>query len=533
LQILYTLVGKRGSGAKEIVEMGTDRTQAKAIVRGDVELPYSPACEEKARRIVPKAVNTPREIVSNAFYLTASHAVTCLLGLAVTTSLTRYLGPAEYGDLTLAYAYLGLFTSLVDAGLSLTLIREASQSPSRLGHIVGNGMMLRGVLTVGGYLLASAIIPLLGYDLAALRLFKLAILILLLSPFSVPRLVFLVAQRIKLVAVLDTIGQLVNTALVLSVVLSRYGRGGHILLVQLVATAVGQCFYLVYGRRLLTQPISLSVDWQLWRLLLSRSWPLAVSGILYALEVHVNRLIVGRVLGNVDGGAYTVAVNLTTAFSFLPILYFSSAYPLLAQYYVADPDRFCWLYRFSFRAMMVIALPMALLASLTGREIIALYAGAAYLSATPLFIALAWMQVLQFAGAVLYYTVLAAGQQRLFPLVSIARVSVCIGLHALLLPWLGLVGAAFATLAMYGVSFGIYGLLKATRSYVLDWLRSALRPGLALLILAVFLIATRLPWLVAWFSGLALYCLLLILLRSVSRGDVQFIRHALGRFRAD
>ena len=453
---------------------------------------------------------SPREtFAGNAIYLIASQVITRLLGLGVTMILTRHLGPDKYGDLTLAYAYWNLFAGLIEAGLDLTIIREASQDPDQLAELVGNGILLRGLFALSSALIALALVPFIGYDPTRTRLLRLAVLLLLFSPFAVSRTIFLVTLKIKRVAVLDVIGQLVNAAFVISLVLVSNCRSSHVLLMKIAGLAFTQCLYLVYGRRLLSQPISFRPDWQLWGDLLRKTAPLAIAGAFHAMQAQVSRLLVGRILSPSEGGQYTIAMSLSTTLSFLPTLYCSSIYPLLSCYHRSDQARFRQLYRSGFKTVMTIALPLALLTSLTATEIITLYAGEAYLPATSLFAALAWTMVPQFAGPVLYYTVLSAGQQQFFSWASAISLLVRVGLYGLLLPRLGIIGAAFAVWAMYSISFGIYGVLKATRIYVIDWFHSMLRPGIAVLITAVLLVILRPPWLVTWGLGLAAYMLLL------------------------
>ncbi len=460
---------------------------------------------------------------SNAFSLIAGQIVTRLLGLGMTMILTRHLGPDKYGDLTLAYAYWNLFAGLIEAGLDLTIIREASQNPACLGQLVGNGILLRGLFALSSTLLAIVLVPFLGYDPTRTRLLRLAALLLLFSPFAVSRTIFLVTLKIKLVAVLDVIGQLINTAFVISLVLIGNYQTYHVLLMKIAGLAFSQCLYLVYGRRLISQPISFRPDWRLWGVLLKKTAPLAIAGAFHAIQAHVSRLLVGRMLTPGEGGHYTVAMNLSTTLSFLPTLYCSSIYPLLSRYHQSDQVKFRQLYRSGFKTVMVIALPLALLMSLTAEEIITLYAGKAYLPTTSLFVALAWTMVPQFAGSVLYYTVLAAGQQQFFAWISAAALIVRVGLYSLLLPRWSIIGAAFAVWAMYGVRFGIYGVLKATRTYVIDWFHSILRPGAALLITAALLVIFRPSWLTTWIVGLGVYTFLLSLLQNVGRRDVEHI----------
>jgi len=474
-------------------------------------------------------LTTSRDIARNTFYLASSHIVTRLLGLLVTMVLMRYLGLGNYGELTLAYAYLGLFSTLIDAGLDLTLIRTANQLPDRLGDLLGNGFLLRGLLAAAGYLLAAALLPFWGYPSQIVHLLRLALLMLLLLPLIMPRLALLVTQQIRLAAALDVIVQLVNTVFILCAVRFGQGSGAPVLIAQIAAFVIASPIYFAYTRRFLPRPLSFRIDFQLWRRLLVQSWPLAISGMLYVFQIQVTRLLVGRMLSATEGGWYTAAYNLATSLSALPVIYFSSVYPLLAKYYLTDVGKFRWLYQLSFKAMMMFFLPFVILISLTSRQVMTLYAGVDYLPAASLLIGLVWIEAFQFASVVLYYTILAAGQQRVLPWVASVLAVVRVGLNVILLPRIGLAGTVVAGLAMYGAAFIIYGFMLVTRSYVLDWLRSLWQPGAAALILAVLILITRPTGIVTWVGGLTVYGLLLVVLRAVKAGDVSFVRGLIGR----
>jgi O-antigen/teichoic acid export membrane protein len=470
---------------------------------------------------------TPYQIAGNTLYLIVAQAVARGLGLATAMILTRHLGPAGYGDLTLAYAYWSLFATLVEAGLELTLIREASQHPDRAGRLLGTGILLRGLLGIAGYLLAMAILPGLGYDSAAMHLCRVALLMLFLSPTAISRLFFLITLEIKRLAVLEVLGQLIHTALVLVLILLGISSGGQLILAQFTAMAVAQGLYFAYGRHLLPVPICFKIDWPLWKMLLRRTWPLAIAGALYTVQIQVSRLMVGRTLNSADGGHYTVAVSLAAALGFLPSLYFTSIYPLLSRSFVQDREEFRRLVQYSFGVMMAISLPVALLVTLTGQTIITLYAGAEYLDATPLLVALIWIQVLHFGSTVLYHAILAAGQQRILLWAAVVLTAVRLGAFAFLLPRLGLLAAAYATLAMYVVGLILYGVLDVTRVYVVDWIHRVVRPAAGLCIPAVLAIVVHPPDVALWVGGLAVYALTLSLVCGGWFGDRSWLRKIL------
>ena len=449
----------------------------------------------------------------------SSHVLINLVGLVTTMLTVRALGPAEYGDLTFVLAYLGFCLTLTESSLSLTIMRKASQAPSQLGDLLGNGLVLQGVLAIVVFGVGTAVSPLLGYNPTVTRLLRLSLLILLLSPFSLFRLIFLVTQKIKLLAVLDLVVQLSGFLLTLLVIRANLAHATSILWVQ-VANATLTAIYYLYSRHHLSL-FTFRLNWQVCSTLIRDAWPLSMTTLLLAVQIHIGRLIIGHQLSNTEGGYYATATRLAFAIQFIPTAYFASVYPLLAHYHLDDFTKFRWLYRLSYKSLMIFILPIALLATLTSRALISFYAGFAYLNAAPLFAWFIWLQVFHYAGLTLYYMMLAANQHTYFPKLSIIQTILHVAILQWLLPRIGLTGSALTVMLVHLILFSIYILIKDTRQYIWDWLYELSRPLLAIIILGIILTNLHLSPLLIWLVGLSLYGFLLFILGGMSWLDRQ------------
>src|SRR5262249_40074236 len=69
----------------------------------------------------------------------------------------RYLGPAIYGDLTAANAFLYVPTVLAEVGLSMIVVREISADESSTEDVVGGSLPLRAVIAVATVMLSLLI----------------------------------------------------------------------------------------------------------------------------------------------------------------------------------------------------------------------------------------------------------------------------------------------------------------------------------------------------------------------------------------
>lgn len=431
-----------------------------------------------------------------------------VVGFAGVVLMTRILGVAEYGRLAVAYAYWGLFALVAEAGLEVTIIREVGAAHAQVTQYIGNAMLLRGVYCAGLYLLALAILPMLDYDPHTADLARMALLMLFCSPLVLTRTVMLVGLEIPVVARLDMIAQLLTVVAVV-MALGTGGQAMQILQWQLGATLLAQVGYIQAAWRRLPTPRTFHIDWHLWRLLIRHAMPILITSLLTQAQIHTTRLIIAYMLQPNDVAIYSVANNLTLSVNMLSSLYFSVAYPHLIRQANVSPQAYERLARNSFRLMLTMAMPLSLLIALSSSALIVIYAGANFLAAAPLLTVMAFSIVGYFMSATLYHLLLAAGQQRILPWVALVLAGVQTGLLVLLLPRVGGIGAAVATLAMYGVSLLIYLAIPTSRSSVLLGLREVVRPALATLLVAAWALLAQPRSLLLWVIGPIIYGLTL------------------------
>ena len=105
-----------------------------------------------------------RRVASNTAVQIAGKGAVLLMAAASIAVLTRYLGPGDYGRFTLALMYVQLFAVLADAGLFMTVVRDISKRPERTEELVGNTLVLRGLLWFAVIALAGLVSLALPYS---------------------------------------------------------------------------------------------------------------------------------------------------------------------------------------------------------------------------------------------------------------------------------------------------------------------------------------------------------------------------------
>lgn len=86
-----------------------------------------------------------RAILANSGWLLADRVIRMTLGVFVGAWVARYLGPASFGELAYAIAYIALFQTVATLGLDGVVVRDISRNVDSAGEVLGTAFVLRAV----------------------------------------------------------------------------------------------------------------------------------------------------------------------------------------------------------------------------------------------------------------------------------------------------------------------------------------------------------------------------------------------------
>ncbi|HYR27037.1 MAG TPA: oligosaccharide flippase family protein, partial [Thermoanaerobaculia bacterium] len=202
-----------------------------------------------------------------------------------------------------------------------------------------------------------------------------------------------------------------------------------------------------------------------WAELFRFSLGMYANNVIWLLILKVDQFIVRGFAGDYALGLYAVAAGLAESFRNLPSLIGSVVFPYVVQ--MPESERKPFLSRVAAQTLWISLVLAIVLAAAAGPLVTLLYgeeyAGAAT-SAGLLFIAIALLST----GDLLGYHFIAAGRPTVITAVSAASLILNVALNFALVPYLGIAGAAVASVAAYGaVSLAIAWLLRAREGYTL------------------------------------------------------------------
>jgi len=373
-----------------------------------------------------------------------------LMSFIVGIWIARYLGPKNYGVLNCAISFAGLFGFISTLGIDAVLNRELVRSPERRDSLLGTGFYFK----LGGGLLAfiSAIvaISLTNADYLVKTLVLAFSFSFIFQAINVISIFFQAEVKAKKNVQAQLIATLISSVLKVIVIVTGRGVFWLVLIYALDSAWQGLILLRLYqntGLRIKQWKLDRLLARQLW----TSAWPLMLSGAAIFIYTRIDQVMVEYFLGTKAVGYYAVAVKLTEVWGIIPGVVCASLFPAIINAKKTDAEsyrrRLKNLYILLISAALIIALIMTGLAP----YLIRLLFGADYLPSIGLLQIYVWSNIGLFWGWALSQYLMSENLSRIIFIVNFTAMLLNIALNLILIPWIGLNGAAIATLISYSI----------------------------------------------------------------------------------
>jgi len=469
-----------------------------------------------------------RRIAGNTGVIIAGKALGLGLSLAIVFQLTGRLSVAEFGQYNFVFFYVGMFSVLVEMGMSPILVREMARDRQRAGEILGTGVLIKIVLALLSFAGALVVLPAVTLDRLVWRL----VFILGWQLFSYPLLTCVNIFKLELRMVYPTGLDLLRNGIYLAGVWYVL-RTPSLGLAHLMALAVMLSFavaVVLYGLSRRYVDIRFRYRPELARRLVKASVPLGLSQLAIICYYRVDTMMLLRMKGEEALGYYALAVKVAEVFSYLPAAFMVSVYPYLSRFWEESREKFLEATELSGRALLAVGLPVGIMGSLFAAQIVSVVPGAYGPSAASLRF-LIWAEVFIFLNTALYNVLNAMNQERWNLWTTLVMLAGNVALNLALIPRYSHPGASFATLVTEALGFvflaGVMLKLVGFRLKLGRLARIVLAGGILALALWVGFHQRPLAFaraLLVMFLGSVAYAVLLYVLKVI---DVREIRNLL------
>ncbi|WP_298690865.1 flippase [uncultured Sulfuricurvum sp.] len=402
----------------------------------------------------------------NTSWLFGEKILRMIVGLFVGVWVARYLGPEQFGLFSYAQSFVGLFVVIATLGLDSIIIRELVHDERHKDALLGTAFWLKLIGAILVLITLAIAVNFTSNDTYTNSLVFIIASATIFQCFNVIDFYYQAKVLGKYIVYSNVISLLVSSIVKIALILIKAPLIAFAWAIAFdsIVLAMGYLFFYLKNHSLFTIQ-HLTFNKNIAFSLLKDSWPLILSGMVIAVYMRIDQVMIKEMLGNEAVGQYAAAVRISEAWYFVPMVIASSVFPAIINAKKISEElyyaRLQQLYNFMVWLSIAIAFPLTFLSD----WIINLLYGEQYNQAGSVLMIHIWTGVFVFLGVASGKWYVSENLQKLAFSRTFYGVIVNILLNILMIPKFGIYGAAIATLISQAVASYIADLFsKKTRN---------------------------------------------------------------------
>lgn len=440
----------------------------------------------------------------DAAYLFLARIISAGTTVALLSLVGHLRGGDDFGLVATGLAVGALLAAATDAGTSSLLVREGARDHRTIGPLLGALVVWRLLaLVVATTLLWVLLNWLVPYRAAAVLLVAIGLAIQQFAEMT--RAAFIALQRMGLASIhsmLENIIWLLMAASLVALGIRLEVVFAAALGVMLASTAAG--FILIAART----DIHMSIPGRAtWSTIVQKAAPFAAFVFIGVGYSRVDTLLVGALIpakSLLTAGSYFAATRLLAALEYLPDAVGRAYYPRLARAHTSGPTAFADILVPAARFLLVVAVPIPAVLAYVGPTMMSLLFGPDVMTLSWLIIPLALVLPMRYLGYLFGLALTSSDNQGRRVMAAASALTLIVGIDALMLPAIGVVGAVVGFLVASAVVFGVYAV-SVIRAY-----GTLALPRVAVISIGAAAAGFGLAWPVASVAGGALSAVIVI-----------------------
>lgn len=462
-----------------------------------------------------------RRITKNILFVFSGDVFSRVLGFFATIWLARVLGTHGFGEVSFAFTFLGYALLFVDPGLSSLGTREVAKTPLLSRGYIGRIIPLRFILAITAFI----IITVLTFLIPAMAEVGPIIILYCLSLFPYALSVewfFRGIEEMKYIGISAVIAYSFYLLPLLVFVKSPEDINfvpffwfiGGVLSISFLALAAKR------KRELKIENLQLEITgWGLMR----RALPIGIGTVMTQIYFNFDITMLGFMKGVEEAGLYTAAYKLLMFLLLIDRVFSMVVLPLISRYYRESKERLEGILSFAAKAVIAFVLPISAAGTVLALPIMRLIYGEGYTPASFAFQIVIWTLTITTIGSIYTQGLIASGNEKKYAVAMVTGTVANIVLNVIMIPILGIIGAAMATVCSEIVMI-LFMRHVFNRIVKVQILPHIIRPAFASAVMCISLYFLRMLNVVLLvFIGASIYILFLYITGGITRDDIGFI----------
>ncbi len=267
--------------------------------------------------------------LKNTSWLLVEKALRLVVGLFIGVWVARYLGPAQFGLLNYAQAFVALFSAIATLELDGIVIREIAKDESKKGELIGTAFWLKVMGAIATFIILAIVINFTSNDNFTNLLIFIIASSTIFQSLNVIDMYFQAKVLVKYIALANSISLLISSIVKVILILAKAPLiyfAVSVLFDSLIL-ALGYIYFYFKNMGFFLKNLHFKKDSA--TALLRDSWPLVLSGIVIMIYMRIDQVMIQNMLGSEATGIYSAAVRISEAWYFIPMVITSSLFPAI------------------------------------------------------------------------------------------------------------------------------------------------------------------------------------------------------------
>ena len=394
-----------------------------------------------------------------------------VISFIATAYIARTLGPSNYGELSYAISFVGIFSFFASLGLDQVLHRDLIKYPEKKNEYLGSAISLRVLASFFAiiFCLFWAII-LSPKDISFLLIFIISFTHIL-GSFQLLSYEFQANAESKYPSIL--LIATVFTLSILKILVAVFDKGViYLSLIILLEPILYSLGYMYLKKKFYKDLSKIRFNATIARSLFKDSFPLIFASAFYIIYTRIDQVMIKNIIDAEAVGLYDSSVRISELIYFIPQIILTALLPAIINAKKVSLELYYRRIKKLIYLVLAVNILTASLVMIFAPNLIAIIFGAGFLAAVPVLYIYAWSNIGAAFNFFAQQILIIENKTKNILVTTFLGMACNVLLNLMLIPRYGISGAATATLISYLVPFLSLFLFKHTRILLINIIKS-------------------------------------------------------------
>ena len=380
----------------------------------------------------------------NLSWIFFGNIVHAILQFLLNVFCARAFGTNDYGLINYCASLIAVFTAIGTLGFQGVITRFFAEDEEKAGRLMGTGIISRLVFSLFSILLLQVIISFYGKTDPKIRLIVLCqSLQIVFASSDLFMYWFRFKSEAKVVALLRLAAFFISAVWRIAALLVF-----HNLILYVIGVSLETGCFIVFQWWWFRKEYAYKLEFEkdTFKQMLKVSYPFIFSALLVTIYGQTDKLMLKSMLSNTAVGLYSVSLTLAGAISIIPVALIEGFRPEIMLYKINDPDKYRQRMQQLYGLVSWICIFYCLFITVFAKPLVTILYGEEYIGAVPSLSLVVWYTSFSYFGSINNVFMVAENKTKWVQLSTLTGAVLNICMNFILIPYMGITGAALASL---------------------------------------------------------------------------------------